>query len=198
MAYQSTQPQYFFYAESKFIFTSHFLYPNMNIPNSNHIWFNEYIIEVNSKVKYCNLRIYIRYPDCFEDMERLSELDREYVMEGCQIVYEQMLIRWTVMKMNARRHSNYLHYYLCWFQFDHIIFSVELELACKNNASSLDISQVVETAIESSESFILENIEDYASKCLIFVVRANFSLIFLFYFFFLAPSSPIAGPSWLK
>jgi hypothetical protein len=60
-------------------------------------------------VKYRNLRIYVRYPDCLEDMDRLSELDRECVIEGCQTVYEQMLIRRTVMKLNARRDGNYLN-----------------------------------------------------------------------------------------
>jgi hypothetical protein len=51
---------------------------------------------------------------------------------------------------------------------------------------------------ESSIPFRLENVEDQSGKYLIFVVGANILLIFLLYFFLLAPSSQIAGPSRLK
>jgi hypothetical protein len=57
---------------------------------------------------------------------------------------------------------------------------------------------VVEAPIESSTLIMLENVEDCAGKYFIFAVRANVLLIFLLYFFSLAPSSPIAGPSRLK
>jgi hypothetical protein len=116
MASQLSQPRYFSFTQSRFIFPSHFLYPNSNLPTSDHIWFNEYVIEVESKVKYRNSRIFIRYPDCLKDLDRLSELDKEFVIEGCQTVYEQMLIRRTIMQLNARCDGNYLQYCVCWFQ----------------------------------------------------------------------------------
>jgi hypothetical protein len=109
MASQLSQPRFFSYAESRFIFPSHFLFPNVNLPAPAHPWFNEYVVEVDSKVKYRNSRIYVRYPDCLEDMDRLSQLDREYVIEGCQTVYDNMLLRRTIMKLNARRSGEYLH-----------------------------------------------------------------------------------------
>jgi hypothetical protein len=109
MASQISQPCFFSYAQSKFIFPSHFLYPNFNLPAPAHPWFNEYVVEVDSKVKYRNSRIYVRYPDCLEDLDRLSQLDREFVIEGCHTVYDNMLFRRTVMKLNARRAGKYLH-----------------------------------------------------------------------------------------
>jgi hypothetical protein len=93
MASQLSQPHFFSYAESGFIFPSHFLFPNVNLPAPAHPWFNEYVVEVDSKVKYRNSRIYVRYPDCLEDLDRLSQLDREFVIEGCQTVYDNMLLR---------------------------------------------------------------------------------------------------------
>jgi hypothetical protein len=48
------------------------------------------------------------------------------------------------------------------------------------------------------EPLILKNIENCKGKCLILVVKDIRSLIFLLYFLYLVPSSPIAGPFRLK
>jgi hypothetical protein len=130
-----------------------------------------------------------------EDLDRLSELDKEFVIEECQTVYEQMLIRWTIMQLNARCDGNSLPILYLLVSVDLIIFSIELEHARETGTSSRNVPGVVGIPMESSGSSTIENVEDQSGKYLIFVVGANVFLISLFYFFSLAPPSPIAGPS---
>jgi hypothetical protein len=63
---------------------------------------------------------------------------------------------------------------------------------------SVDVPQVVKTPNKSSIPIMLKNVEDHADKYLNLAVGANVLIIFLLYFFFLALSSPIVGPSCFK
>jgi hypothetical protein len=78
------------------------------------------------------------------------------------------------------------------------MFSVELERARETETGSVVAPQVVDAPLESAIPVARENVEDRAGKCSNFAVGANILLIVLLYFFVLAPSSPMAGPSRLK